>query len=69
MLGISGAYYVDYMLKFTGTRDIKMALTKGFVFGFLIVFIGSYEGSMRRKAPSASAGPPRKPSSSAPSPS
>ena len=44
MLDIPSAYYLDYMLKFTGTRDIKMALTKGFAFAFLIVFIGCYEG-------------------------
>lgn len=44
MLDIPSAYYLDYMMKFTGTRDIKMALAKGFVFAFLIVFIGSYEG-------------------------
>lgn len=44
MLDIPSAYYLDYMLKFTGTRDIKMALTKGFVFAFLIVFISAHEG-------------------------
>jgi phospholipid/cholesterol/gamma-HCH transport system permease protein len=44
MLDIPSAYYLSYMQTFTGTRDIKMALTKGFVFAFLIVFIGSYEG-------------------------
>ena len=32
------------MLKFTGGRDIDMALTKGFVFGFLIVFISCHQG-------------------------
>jgi len=44
MLDIPSAYYLDYMLKFTGTRDIKMALAKGFVFAFLIVFISAHEG-------------------------
>src|SRR6201997_5352132 len=29
LLDVQGAYYVDYMLRFTGSRDIKMALTKG----------------------------------------
>lgn len=44
MLDIPSPYYLDYMERFTGTRDIKMALVKGFVFAFLIVFISSYEG-------------------------
>jgi len=44
MMGIPGAYYVDYMLKFTGTRDVKMALSKGFVFAILIVFISCHQG-------------------------
>lgn len=44
MLDIPSAYYVDYMLRFTGTRDIKMALCKGFVFGLLIVFISCHQG-------------------------
>ncbi len=44
LLGVSEVYYVDYMLKFTGARDIKMALTKGAVFGLLIVFIACNQG-------------------------
>jgi len=44
MMGIPGAYYLDYMLQFTGTRDIKMALSKGFVFAMLIVFISCHQG-------------------------
>jgi phospholipid/cholesterol/gamma-HCH transport system permease protein len=44
MLGISDAYYVDNMLRFTNLRDIKMALIKGFFFGLLIVFISCREG-------------------------
>ena len=44
LLGIQAAYYMDQMLKFTGTRDIKMALTKGFCFSLLIVFISCYHG-------------------------
>jgi len=44
LLDIPEAYYVDYMLKFTGLRDIKMALSKGFVFALLIVFISCHQG-------------------------
>jgi phospholipid/cholesterol/gamma-HCH transport system permease protein len=44
LLDISAAYYVDYMITFTGPRDIKMALSKGFVFAFVIVFIGCDQG-------------------------
>src|SRR5438094_5608221 len=42
MLDVQGAYYVKYMLNFTGARDIKMALTKGFIFSLLIVFISCH---------------------------
>ena len=44
VLGVSAAYYWNTMLKFTAGRDIEMALTKGFVFGFLIVFISCHQG-------------------------
>ncbi len=44
VLGISEAYYVNTMIKFTGMRDIKMALTKGFAFGILVVFISCHQG-------------------------
>ena len=44
MMDIPGAYYIDYMMKFTGTRDVKMALSKGFVFALLIVFISCHQG-------------------------
>lgn len=44
VLGISPVYFVTYMQKFTGPRDIKMALTKGMVFGLLIVFIACHQG-------------------------
>jgi phospholipid/cholesterol/gamma-HCH transport system permease protein len=44
MLDIPGAYYMNYMTTFTGTRDIKMALSKGFVFAIVIVFISCYHG-------------------------
>jgi phospholipid/cholesterol/gamma-HCH transport system permease protein len=44
MLEIPGSYYMNYMETFTGTRDIKMALSKGFVFSLVIVFISCYHG-------------------------
>ena len=44
VLGISGPYYVLNMLRYAGARDIKMAMTKGFVFGIVIVFIACHQG-------------------------
>ncbi|MEI6713715.1 MAG: ABC transporter permease [Verrucomicrobiota bacterium] len=44
VLGVSSAYYMTNMLKFTMGRDIKMALIKGTVFAALIGFIACREG-------------------------
>jgi phospholipid/cholesterol/gamma-HCH transport system permease protein len=44
LLDVQGAYYVKYMLNFTGARDIKMALSKGFIFSLLIVFVSCHQG-------------------------
>jgi phospholipid/cholesterol/gamma-HCH transport system permease protein len=44
LLDVQGAYYLDYMESFTGSRDIKMALTKGFVFSLIIVFVSCHQG-------------------------
>ncbi|MEY2599282.1 MAG: hypothetical protein RLZZ244_1074 [Verrucomicrobiota bacterium] len=44
VLGVSSAYYMTNMLKFTMGRDIKMALVKGTVFAALIGFIACREG-------------------------
>lgn len=44
MLDIPGTYYTYNMLKFTGLRDVKMALVKGFFFSLLIVFISCHQG-------------------------
>lgn len=49
LLGVPQVYYVDYMTKFTGSRDVKMALTKGFFFGVMIVFIACREGLQARE--------------------
>ena len=44
ILGISQAYYMTNMLKYTTGRDIKMAMIKGLVFAALIGFIACREG-------------------------
>lgn len=44
MMDIPAPYYLHYMEKFTGLRDIKMALCKGFVFAVLIVFVSCHQG-------------------------
>jgi phospholipid/cholesterol/gamma-HCH transport system permease protein len=44
IMGVSGAWYANYMHKFTALSDLQIALTKGFVFGLLIVFVASNEG-------------------------
>jgi len=49
LLGVKQAYFMDYMLKFTGARDIKMALTKGACFGLLIVLIACNQGLRARE--------------------
>jgi phospholipid/cholesterol/gamma-HCH transport system permease protein len=49
LLGIAPLYYLTYMQKFTGLRDIEMALAKGFVFSFLIVFISCHQGLNARE--------------------
>jgi len=44
LLEVNGIYYLNYMNKFTTSRDIKMALTKGFFFALVIVFVSCNEG-------------------------
>ena len=44
MLGISAPYYLTNMLHYAGSRDIKMALVKGFAFAIVIAFVSCYEG-------------------------
>ena len=44
MLGISDSFYMNNMIRYTDTRDIIMALSKGFVFAFVIVFISCHQG-------------------------
>ena len=49
MLGIQGPYYIENTVKFMMPKDIIMALSKGFVFGILIVFVACYEGLQTRE--------------------
>lgn len=44
LLDISGPYHIQNTLRYVGSRDLKMALTKGFVFGIVIVFIACHQG-------------------------
>ena len=49
MLGIQGPYYLDNTIKYMMPKDIVMGLTKGFVFGMVIVFVACYEGLNTRE--------------------
>ena len=44
LLDISGPYFIANTLRYTGSRDLKMAMTKGFVFAILIAFIACHQG-------------------------
>lgn len=44
VLSISDAYYLNTMFKFTGPRDVKIALTKGFFFAVIIVIVSCHQG-------------------------
>ena len=44
LLDINGPYYMANMERWTLMRDIIMALTKGFCFALLIVFISCHKG-------------------------
>jgi phospholipid/cholesterol/gamma-HCH transport system permease protein len=44
LLDINGPYYIANMERWTLMRDIVMALTKGFCFAILIVFISCHKG-------------------------
>jgi len=49
MMDIPSPYYLHYMEKFTGFRDIKMSLVKGFFFALLIVFVSCHQGLNARE--------------------
>lgn len=44
VLDVQGAYFMENILEFTGSRDIKMTLTKGVVFSLIIVFVSCHQG-------------------------
>ncbi|HSI12831.1 MAG TPA: ABC transporter permease [Chthoniobacter sp.] len=44
VLDISGPYHIANTLRYVGSRDLKMAITKGFVFAMVIVFIACHQG-------------------------
>lgn len=49
VLGISEAYFINNMQRYTDGYDIAWALSKGFVFGLVIVFLSCYEGLNARE--------------------
>jgi phospholipid/cholesterol/gamma-HCH transport system permease protein len=49
VLGISEAYFLENMRRYTHSRDIYWALSKGFVFGIIIVFMSCHEGLNARE--------------------
>lgn len=49
LLGVYGPYFVANMVRWTGTRDIIMALTKAICFAVLIVFISCHKGLTARE--------------------
>ena len=44
VLDISAPYFMTNMVKYTGARDIKMALTKGFCFAVIIALVACHQG-------------------------
>ncbi len=49
LLEVNGTYYVANMVRWTQMRDIVMALSKGFCFALLIVFISCHKGLTTRE--------------------
>ncbi len=49
LLGISAPYYISNMLRYAGSRDIKMALVKGFCFAIVIAFVSCHQGLNARE--------------------
>lgn len=44
VLDISPAYFMNNLLRYTGERDIKMALSKGFCFAIIIAIVSCHQG-------------------------
>ncbi len=49
LLDISAPYFVTNMVRYTGSRDIKMALVKGFFFAVIIAFVSVHQGLKARQ--------------------
>lgn len=49
VLGVQEAYFLENMRRYTDTADIMWSLSKGFVFGVIIVFLSCYEGLNARE--------------------
>jgi phospholipid/cholesterol/gamma-HCH transport system permease protein len=49
VLGVEEAYFLENMRRYTDTYDVMWALSKGFVFGIIIVFLSCYEGLNARE--------------------
>ncbi|MEQ1859810.1 MAG: ABC transporter permease [Chthoniobacteraceae bacterium] len=49
VLGIDEAFFLENMRRYTHGNDIAWALSKGFVFGIIIVFLSCYEGLNARE--------------------
>ena len=44
VLGINGPYFMANLVRYTGLRDIKMALVKGFCFAIIIAIVSCHQG-------------------------
>lgn len=49
VLGVQEAYFLENMRRYTDGYDIAWSLSKGFVFGIIIVFLSCYEGLNARE--------------------
>lgn len=49
LLDVNAPYYVANMVRWTGNRDLIMAMTKAFCFALLIVFISCHKGLTARE--------------------
>ncbi len=49
VLGVQEAFFLENMRRYTDGYDIAWALSKGFVFGVIIVFLSCYEGLNARE--------------------
>lgn len=49
LLEVNGPYYIANMVRWTGMRDVTMAMVKAFCFALLIVFISCHKGLTTRE--------------------